>query len=169
MGPTEPFGPHSASVETLLNRYISLTQDEVDKLAQEWRSTHGTHHLRARGGFGQKRALRKLRETSRARSWDRAIEAAGAAYRDTACDRLRDKIIMLMRLGAMNRDLRRDDTTLYTDAGNAVQDAAVALMLQDVITAADFMVLFGPWRRAVENEVVVLDEVRARRLDETLD
>lgn len=104
--------------------------------------------------------MRRLQESARAKVWERAMQAAADAYRDTACDRLRDRIIMLMRLGAMNRDFHRGDTTLYADAGNAVQDAAMALLLQDVITVADFMVLYGPWRRAVENDVIALDEHR---------
>lgn len=151
-------GPNSDAVELLLNAYVTLTPDEVDGLAREWRATHGTHHLKARGGMGRRRAMRRLRETARAKVWERAMQAASEAYRDTACDRLRDRIIMLMRLGAMNRDFHRGDTTLYADAGNAVQDAAVALLLQDVITVADFMVLYGPWRRAIESDVVTLDD-----------
>lgn len=153
-------GPNSDAVELLLNAYVTLTPDEVDRLAGEWRETHGTHHLRARGGLGRRRAMRRLQESARAKVWDRAMQAAADAYRDTACDRLRDRIIMLMRLGAMNRDFHRGDTTLYADAGNAVQDAAVALLLQDVITVADYMVLYGPWRRAIENDVITLDEER---------
>lgn len=153
-------GPNSDAVERILNAYATLAHDGVDRLAQEWRATHGTHHLKARAGFGRRRAMRRLQESARAKVWERAMQAAADAYRDTACDRLRDRIIMLMRLGAMNRDFHRGDTTLYADAGNAVQDAAMALLLQDVITVADFMVLYGPWRRAVENDVIALDEHR---------
>ncbi len=117
------FGPNGEAVATLIKRCRTLTYDEAEQLSAAWNAAW-VDWTAARDA-ARAAAWATVWDAARAEAWNAAWNAAWGAAWGAA--------------GAVARGAVRDA------ARAAAGDAAIALVVEDLITPKQFDFLYGPW------------------------
>jgi len=137
----EVFGPNGEAVAALLERAWHLTADEADRLRTAWDAAWGATRDAAWGAT-RDATMDATRDATRDAAWDAAWAATRGATRGATRDATRDAT-----RGA-TRDATRD--AAWGATRGAARDAALALIVRDLISEEHFNTLYGPWVSVIE-------------------
>lgn len=118
----QAFGPQGEQVAALIDRAGKLTVDEVEKLGAAW---YADGHAAGDAVWDTARVARHVALVARDAAWDAVWDAAGDAAQFAA----------------------RDVTGVV--ARFAAGDAALALVVRDLISKEHYDLLTGPWAQVI--------------------
>ena len=137
---TQALGPNGEAVAALIERCRTMTATEAKQLAVAWGAAQRAARVAA-WGAARDAAWGAVCDAARGAICDAAWGAVCDAAWGAVCDAARDAA-----WGAAQRAAQRAARDAARDAVcDAAWGAALALLVRDLITPAQFDLLYGPW------------------------
>lgn len=123
-------GPNGQEVAAFIERCQTLTTDDLVRLSAAWKTMWNDDVLWAGWEASHDAAWRGARDFARAAAWFAAWKASWQGVPDEAWNGIPDEA--------------------WPAARDAARDAALGLLVRDLITPEQFEILYGPWASVME-------------------